>query len=118
PALPAPPLPAADTRRDGRFSPASPNEAWVADITSIPTREGWLYLAAVEDLYSRRVVGWSMAAHLESRLVVDALALAVQRRLPGGGLLADPRRGRHDASDPHPRLLRGQCDTRASGRPA
>jgi hypothetical protein len=60
----------------------------VAEITSIPTREGWLYLAAVEDLYSRRVVGWSMAEHLESRLVVDALALAVERRLPGEGLLA------------------------------
>ena len=70
-------LPVADNLLDRQFDPAAPNEAWVADITYIPTREGWLYLAAVEDLYSRRVVGWSMADHLESRLVVDALALAV-----------------------------------------
>src|SRR5438270_12931863 len=81
-------LPVAPNLLDRQFDPEAPNEAWVADITYIPTREGWLYLAAVEDLYSRRVVGWSMAAHLESRLVVDALALAVERRLPGESLLA------------------------------
>ena len=51
-----------------QFDPEAANEAWVADITYIPTREGWLYLAVVEDLYSRRVVGWSMADDLESRL--------------------------------------------------
>jgi transposase InsO family protein len=78
-------LPVADNLLGRQFDRASPNEAWVADITYIPTREGWLYLAAVEDLYSRRVVGWSMAEHRESRLVVDALALAVERRLPGAG---------------------------------
>jgi putative transposase len=86
-------LPVADNLLGRRFDPESPNEAWVADIPYIPTREGWLYLAAVEDLYSRRVVGWSMADHLESRLVVDALELAVQRRLPGEGLLAHSDRG-------------------------
>src|SRR5205807_7446844 len=67
--------------------------------------EGWLYLAAVEDLYSRRVVGWSMAGHLESRLVVEALALAVERRLPGEGLLAHSDRGSQYASDHYQRLL-------------
>src|SRR5262249_22177112 len=81
-------LPVAENLLDRQFDPGSPNEAWVADITYIPTREGWLYLAAVEDLYSRRVVGWSMADHLESRLVVDALALAGDRRPPGGGARA------------------------------
>jgi transposase InsO family protein len=81
-------LPVADNLLGRQFDPASPNEAWVADITDIPTRVGWLYLAAVEDLYSRRVVGWSMADHLESCLVVDALEMAVQRRLPGEGLRA------------------------------
>src|SRR5438045_1698869 len=79
-------LPVADNLLDRQFDPTSPNASWVADITYIPTREGWLYLAVVEDLYSRRVVGWSMADDLESRLVVDALALAVERRLPGAGL--------------------------------
>src|SRR5204862_7782856 len=98
-------LPVADNLLGRQFDPASPNEAWVADITYIPTREGWLYLAAVEDLYSRRVVGWSMADHLESRLVVDALTLAVERRLPGEGLLAHSDRGSQYASDHYQRLL-------------
>ena len=98
-------LPVAENLLDRQFDPESPNEAWVADITYIPTREGWLYLAAVEDLYSRRVVGWSMAAHRESRLVVDALALAVERRLPGEGLLAHSDRGSQYASDHYQRLL-------------
>ena len=81
-------LPVADNLLDRQFNPSEANEVWVADITYIPTREGWLYLAAVEDLYSRKVVGWSMAEHMESRLVVDALELAVQRRLPDERLLA------------------------------
>jgi transposase InsO family protein len=98
-------LPVADNLLDRQFDPDAPNEAWVADITYIPTREGWLYLAAVEDLYSRRVVGWSMAAHLESRRVVDALALAVERRLPGEGLLAHSDRGSQYASDHYQLLL-------------
>src|SRR5204863_317831 len=88
-----------------QFDPDSPNEAWVADITYIPTREGWLYLAAVEDLYSRRVVGWAMAEHMESRLVVDALAMAVPRRLPDEGLLAHSDRGSQYASEHYQRLL-------------
>ena len=90
---------------DRQFDPASPNESWVADITYIPTREGWLYLAAVEDLYSRRVVGWSIADHMESRLVVNALELAVQRRLPDEGLLAHSDRGSQYASEHYQRLL-------------
>jgi putative transposase len=98
-------LPVADNLLDRQFDPESPNEAWVADITYIPTREGWLYLAVVEDLYSRRVVGWSMADHLESRLVVDALELAVQRRLPGERLLAHSDRGSQYASEHYQRLL-------------
>ena len=98
-------LPLADNLLDRRFDPEEPNERWVADITYIPTREGWLYLAAVEDLYSRRVVGWSMADHMESRLVVDALELAVQRRLPDEGLLAHSDRGSQYAGEHYQRLL-------------
>ena len=98
-------LPVADNLLDRQFDPARPNEAWVADITYIPTREGWLYLAAVEDLYSRRVVGWSMADHMESRLVVDALALAIERRLPGEDLLAHSDRGSQYASEHYQLLL-------------
>jgi putative transposase len=98
-------LPVAENLLDRQFDPEAPNEAWVTDITYIPTREGWLYLAVVEDLYSRRVVGWSMADHLESRLVVDALALAVERRLPGEDLLAHSDRGSQYASDHYQSLL-------------
>jgi putative transposase len=98
-------LPVAENLLDRQFNPSVANETWLADITYIPTREGWLYLAAVEDLYSRRVVGWSMDQHLGSRLVVDALALAVQRRLPDEGLLAHSDRGSQYASAHYQRLL-------------
>jgi putative transposase len=98
-------LPVADNLLDRQFDPAGPNEKWVGDITYIPTREGWLYLAVIEDLYSRRIVGWAMADHMESRLVVDAMEMAVARRLPGEGLLAHTDRGSQYASDHYQRLL-------------
>jgi putative transposase len=97
--------PVAENLLDRRFDPGSPNEAWVADITFVPTREGWLYLAAVEDLYSRMVVGWSMDARMTSRLVVGALAMAVERRLPEEELLAHSDRGSQYASEHYQRLL-------------
>ena len=87
------------------FNPSGPNEAWSADITYIPTREGWLYLAVVEDLFSRMIVGWSMAESMESRLVVDALEMAIHRRCPGAGLLAHSDRGSQYASDHYQRVL-------------
>jgi putative transposase len=98
-------LPVADNVLDRQFEPAAVNQIWVADITYIPTREGWLYLAAVEDLYSRQIVGWAMSERLTSRLVVDALEMAVSRRLPGEGLLAHSDRGSQYASDHYQRLL-------------
>jgi transposase InsO family protein len=98
-------LPVAGNVLDRQFDPERPNEAWVADITYVPTREGWLYLAVVEDLFSRMVVGWSMDATMTSRLVVDALGMAVERRLPGEGLLAHSDRGSQYASEHYRRLL-------------
>jgi transposase InsO family protein len=98
-------LPVADNLLDRQFEPAEANQVWVADITYIPTWEGWLYLAAVEDLYSRQIVGWSMSERMTSRLVVEALAMAVSRRLPGEGLLAHSDRGSQYASDHYQRLL-------------
>src|SRR5947209_12496761 len=98
-------LPVAENLLDRQFEAQGPNERWVADITYIWTREGWLYLAVVEDLYSRMVVGWSMADTMTSRLVVDALEMAVQRRLPDEGLLAHSDRGSQYASDHYQRLL-------------
>jgi putative transposase len=70
-----------------QFRPTSPNVVWVADITFLRTGEGWLYLAAVQDAYSRQIVGWSMATHMRSTLVVDALKMALARRRPGPGLI-------------------------------
>jgi putative transposase len=69
------------------FVPAAPNQLWVADIKYIPTAAGWLYLAAVVDCFSRRVVGWSMRDDLRAELVVDALEMAVARRRPGPGVI-------------------------------
>lgn len=87
------------------FDPSGPNESWSADITYVPTRQGWLYLAVVEDLFSRRIVGWSMAETMESRLVVDALEMALVRRRPGAGLLAHSDRGSQYASEHYQRVL-------------
>ena len=84
---------------DRNFTPSRKNETWTADVTYIPTGEGWLYLAAVEDLYSRKIVGWSMSERMESRLVVDALEMAVQREVPGAGLTAHSDRGSQYASE-------------------
>jgi transposase InsO family protein len=69
-----------------QFRPAAPNVLWLADITYLRTWEGWLYLAAVQDAVSRRIVGWSTADHMRSELVVDALNMAVARRRPDAGL--------------------------------
>jgi putative transposase len=69
------------------FAAAAPNRCWVADITYLRSWEGWLYLVAVQDLYSRRIVGWSMAEHMRTELVVDALGMALARRQPGPGLI-------------------------------
>ena len=87
------------------FEPSQRNETWTADITYIPTDEGWLYLAVVEDLFTRKIVGWSMSNSMESRLVVDALEMAVQRELPGEGLVAHSDRGVQYASDHYQQLL-------------
>jgi putative transposase len=97
--------PVAENVLDRQFEPEAPNRAWTADITYVATGEGWLYLAAVEDLYSRRIVGWSMGPRIDSRLVVDALEMALARRLPGEGLVAHSDRGSQYASEHYQGLL-------------
>src|SRR4029078_12239230 len=77
----------ADDLVERQFRPTAPNVLWVADITYLRTWEGWLYLAAVQDAYSRRTVGWSMADHMRTELVLDALQMAVRRRRPSPGLI-------------------------------
>src|SRR5215204_3238513 len=80
------------------FRPDGPNVLWVADITYLRTGEGWLYLAAVQDTYSRQIVGWSMATHMRATLVVDALQMALGRRRPGTGLIHHSDQGNTSAS--------------------
>jgi putative transposase len=87
------------------FEPMAANRTWTADITSIATGEGWLYLAVVEDLYSKRIVGRSMGPRIDSRLVVDALEMALSARQPGAGLVAHSDRGSRYASEHHRGLL-------------
>ena len=70
-----------------QFRPAAPNVLWVADITYLRSSEGWLYLAAVQDAYSRAIVGWAMATHMKTSLVVDALQMALARRRPQPGVI-------------------------------
>ena len=69
------------------FRPSEPNHVWCADIKQIRTGEGWLYLAAVQDLFSRRIVGWSMDAHMRQELVIEALTMAVAARKPDAGTI-------------------------------
>ncbi len=86
-AVPAPDL----VRR--KFAAAAPDRLWMADITYVRTDEGFLYLAFILDACSRKLVGWSMAPHLRTELVVDALEMAVWRRKPGAGLIHHTDRG-------------------------
>jgi putative transposase len=75
------------------FTAAAPNRVWLADITYIPTAEGWLYLAAVMDLFSRKIVGWAMRDHMRVELVSSALTMAVRQQRPGTGLIHHSDRG-------------------------
>lgn len=90
--------PIAPNRLADRSAPEGPNEVWLQDITYVPTAQGWLYLALVLDLWSRKIVGWAMADHLRSELVVDALRMAQTQRQPGRGLLVHSDRGVQYAS--------------------
>ena len=98
-------LPVAQNVLDRQFEASGPNEKWVSDITYVWTDEGWLYLAAVEDLYSRKVVGWSLGERLTSELVNEALRMAIGRQLPMMDLLAHSDRGSQYASGSYQRLL-------------
>jgi len=82
-----PGLRVADDLVERDFRPAAPNVLWVADITYLRTWQGWLYLAAVQDAFSRAIVGWSMADHMRAELVVDALQMGLARRKPDAGLI-------------------------------
>ncbi len=90
--------PPAANRLAGKFSVCVPNRVWAGDITFISTRRGWLYLAVLLDLYSRRVVGWAMSERPDGQLVLDALAMAITHRRPSPGLLHHTDQGMQYAS--------------------
>lgn len=97
--------PIAGNRLQRDFTADHPNTKWVADLTYVPTSEGWLYLAALLDLYSRKIVGWSMAAHLRAELAIDALNMAVAMRRPNAGLIHHSDRGVQYACQDYQSLL-------------
>lgn len=97
--------PVAENQLDRQFTAELPNQKWAVDITYIPTGDGWLYLAGVIDLCSRKIVGWSMADHMRTDLVSDALKMAITHRRPQEGLLHHSDRGVQYASDDYQHLL-------------
>jgi putative transposase len=100
-------LPVAPDLVQRRFNPEAPNQLWSGDITYIATDEGWLYLAAVIDLFGRQVVGWSLQPHMQTSLVKDALAMAWWRRRPAAGLIFHSDRGSQYCSGDFQAALRG-----------
>ena len=99
-------LPVAENVLDRQFLPTEPNQAWGVDITYLWTQEGWLYLAVVIDLYSRRVVGWAMDRRMKKALVIRALMMAVNLRRPAAGLIHHSDRGSQYASHDYQKLLK------------
>jgi putative transposase len=98
-------LPIAENILDRQFKAGAGTPAWVTDITYIPTREGWLYLAAVMDLRTREILGWAMADNMRVELVHDALSMAIARRTPGEHLLHHSDRGTQYACQGYRKLL-------------
>ena len=98
-------LPISPNVLNRQFNPTGPNQAWVADISYIRTRSGWLYLAVVLDLFARKVVGWAMSPDMPATLVCQALQLAIVQRRPAPGLIVHSDRGSQYASAAHQALL-------------
>ncbi len=99
-------LPIAPNLLERNFVALRPNEKYVGDITYVWTQEGWLYLATVIDLFSRRVVGWSMKEHMRASLVNDALLMALWERKPSRGLIWHTDRGSQYAAESHRKILK------------
>jgi len=109
-------LPVAINLLNRAFSVAQPDRFYVGDITYIRTQAGWLYLAVVIDLFSRKVVGWAMADHMRVALVNDALLMAIWKRKPAKGLVSHTDRGSQYASDSHRLILQAHHITQSMSR--
>jgi putative transposase len=111
-------LPIAPNLIERNFATHGPNQVWLADITYIPTAEGWLYLAAVMDLFSRKIVGWAMRDHLRTELASSALTMAIQRQRPAAGLIHHSDRGVQYASHDYRAVLAAAGITASMSRKA
>jgi transposase InsO family protein len=98
-------FPVAPNLLERRFTAERPNQVWLADLTYIPTGEGWLYLAAIMDLHTRKIVGWAMRDHLRAELATSALIMAIQRQRPGAGLVQHSDRGVQYACGEYQKVL-------------
>jgi putative transposase len=98
-------LPVAPNRLGQKFVAGRPNQIWLADISYVPTAEGWLYLAVVLDLFTRKIVGWAMRDHMRAELTIAALTMAIQRQKPPPGLIHHSDRGSQYAAGDHLRVL-------------
>ena len=110
-------FPVVANKLNRRFNPDRPDQVWAADITYVRTLQGWLYVAVVIDLYSRRVIGWSMQAHMRTGLVADAAIMALGKRCPEEGMLHHSDRGSQYASDAFQNLLGQHGITSSMSRP-
>jgi len=99
-------LPLFENVLDRQFDVSGPDQVYASDVTYIWTQEGWLYLAVVIDLYSRKVVGWSMSSRMKAQLVCDALTMAIWLRRPKAGLIHHSDRGSQYASKAFRKLLK------------
>jgi len=97
--------PIAPNRLGRNFTAAAPNQVWLADLTYIPTSEGWLYLAALIDMHTRKVVGWAMRETLHAGIAVEALRMAIKRQRPAPGLIQHTDRGVQYAADAYRQVL-------------
>lgn len=109
-------LPIAPNLLDRNFAPAAPNQVWLTDITYVPTDEGWLYVAVVLDLFSRKAIGWAMRNHLRTELPLAALTMAIQRQRPAHGLLHHSDRGCQYASAEYRKALKSHGITQSMSR--
>jgi transposase InsO family protein len=111
-------LPIAPNRIARDFTAPAPNRVWLADITYVETDQGWLYLAVVMDLFSRKIVGWAMADHLRADLPLAALQMAISAQRPGAGLIHHSDRGVQYASAEYRKLLQSARFTASMSRKA
>lgn len=111
-------LPVAANLLEQNFVADRPNQVWLADITYIPTGEGWLYLAVILDLFTRKVVGWAMRDHVRAELTIAALTMAIQRRRPAPGLIHHSDRGSQYAAGDYRDILAAAAIVQSMSRKA